>query len=435
MQPGLTITADWEHLEEGTPEERACFSAVGIYFDNHCLSEGRDGFVNRIRTEPLLSAYHLAEWLAWNWWRLRWEPRSNAPDWAFAHRMATIGEGYVWPNITIVSDGERTGLIAKPSVDGSASTFRYINDVSAVMPSFAFETAVDLFIGQVIGQLRAERIPETNLDKIWSELGEERRDRDAAQRRKLEALLGCDPDQADPAVLDRLLNDAQVLGNRSVEELAADRAQGGDLLTGEELRLIAASEGFAVSPGAAATLQAGVFSPEKETPPWKLGANAARALREQEGFGQEPIRDARLADMAGVDVDVLAAGKRGAGLSFLLDGPEGDSRIVLRSAWPSGRRFELARLLGDRIVSPFGGWLHPATRAYTYRQKVQRSFAAELLSPFEAVDGMLAGDYSAEAQQDVAEHFGVSDLTIRTLLVAHRRMGREELEEDVGVAA
>jgi hypothetical protein len=119
----------------------------------------------------------------------------------------------------------------------------------------------------------------------------------------------------------------------------------------------------------------------------------------------------------------------------LLDGPEGDGRIVLRSAWPSGRRFELARLLGDRIVRPFGGSLHPATRAYTYRQKVQRSFAAELLSPFEAVDGMLAGDYSAEAQQDVAEHFGVSDLTIRTLLVAHRRMGREELDEDVGAAA
>ena len=101
MQPALSITADWERLNEGSPEERACFAALGILCNNQWLTEGRDGFVNRIRTGPLVSAYHMAEWLAWNWWRLRWEPQSNAPDWVFAHRMATIGEGYVWPNITM----------------------------------------------------------------------------------------------------------------------------------------------------------------------------------------------------------------------------------------------------------------------------------------------------------------------------------------------
>jgi len=61
---------------------------------------------------------------------------------------------------------------------------------------------------------------------------------------------------------------------------------------------------------------------------------------------------------------------------------------------------------------------------------MQRSFAAELLSPFEAIDDMLAGDYSIENQQDAAEHFHVSELTIRTLLVNHRRLEREELDEE-----
>jgi hypothetical protein len=61
---------------------------------------------------------------------------------------------------------------------------------------------------------------------------------------------------------------------------------------------------------------------------------------------------------------------------------------------------------------------------------MQRSFAAELLSLFEAVDRMLDGDYSGEAQQDAAEHFQVSELTIRTLLVNNRRLEREELDED-----
>jgi Zn-dependent peptidase ImmA (M78 family) len=93
-----------------------------------------------------------------------------------------------------------------------------------------------------------------------------------------------------------------------------------------------------------------------------------------------------------------------------------------------GRRFELARLLGDRIAGSGGGKLLPATRASTYRQKMQRSFAAEFLSPFEAVDEMLKGDYSIESQQDMAEHFSVSPLTIRTLLVNHGRLEREDLD-------
>lgn len=77
----------------------------------------------------------------------------------------------------------------------------------------------------------------------------------------------------------------------------------------------------------------------------------------------------------------------------------------------------------------------PATRAYTYRQKVQRSFAAEFLSPFLAVDGMLGYDYSMENQQDVAEYFQVSPLTIRTLLVNHGRLEREDVDDEVEATA
>jgi Zn-dependent peptidase ImmA (M78 family) len=78
----------------------------------------------------------------------------------------------------------------------------------------------------------------------------------------------------------------------------------------------------------------------------------------------------------------------------------------------------------------YEGQLFPATRAYTYRQKVQRSFAAELLSPFDSVMHMLQGDYSLESQLDVAEHFQVSELTIRTQLVNHKILDREDLEPD-----
>ena len=107
----------------------------------------------------------------------------------------------------------------------------------------------------------------------------------------------------------------------------------------------------------------------------------------------------------------------------------------MRSKWENGRRFDLARLLSDRIVAPVGGKLFPATRAYTYRQKMQRSFAAELLSPFDAVEAMLEGDYSTENQQEVADYFKVSPLTVRTLLVNHRKIEREELDEEFDIGS
>src|SRR5882724_5990449 len=123
MSASWTIKTDWELLNGGSPEEQACFAAIGIQARGFWLTEGSDALANRLRQAPLLSAYHLAEWLAWNWWRLRWEPRSNAKDRFFAHRIAMIGSGYIWPNLTIFSDGQRTALMAKPTDERPQTPF------------------------------------------------------------------------------------------------------------------------------------------------------------------------------------------------------------------------------------------------------------------------------------------------------------------------
>lgn len=75
--------------------------------------------------------------------------------------------------------------------------------------------------------------------------------------------------------------------------------------------------------------------------------------------------------------------------------------------------------------------LLPATRASSYRQKMQHAFAAELLSPFAFVDDMMGGDYSEEKQNEVAEHFQVSPMTIQTQLVNHRRIDRDDAPDIV----
>lgn len=164
-----------------------------------------------------------------------------------------------------------------------------------------------------------------------------------------------------------------------------------------------------------------------------MGARAAQAVRQQEGLGDAPVSNTVLSRMTGVHDAALTPPGRTADISFILD-EANSSRVVLRSRWETGRRFELARLLGDRLMTTAGKGLFPATGSHTFRQKAQRAFAAEFLAPFEEVNARLDGDYSEESRQDVAEHFRVSELTIRTLLVNHRRLERDELDEDFDVA-
>jgi hypothetical protein len=196
MSENLTITADWESRDDGPPRERACFAAIGIRARNRWLTGGEDAIANRRHHQPLLSAYHLAEWFAWNWWRLRWEPRSRAADWEFAHRLSSIGGGYIWPNITIFSDGERTALIAKPTLEQPQTPFRYMADIATVIPATEFEAELNRFINKVIERLNSEDVEDTNLHMIWKSVCKERQHPEQTRKKMLEALLGSNPASA-----------------------------------------------------------------------------------------------------------------------------------------------------------------------------------------------------------------------------------------------
>jgi hypothetical protein len=99
----------------------------------------------------------------------------------------------------------------------------------------AFQDAVDLFVEQVRGQLRAVHVGDTNLDDIWNELLAERADPETSERRRLEALMGFDPDEAAPQQIETLVADAKSLGDRTMSEVAAGR----ELLTAKEFGEIA----------------------------------------------------------------------------------------------------------------------------------------------------------------------------------------------------
>ncbi len=448
MPHRLTISLSVEYLSTGSVEETATFGLFAITANDRLQTEGIDSEHNELRHGPYVSGYPLAEWLAWNWWRIRWElgyPSNEeaAHRWDFAHRLSSVGDGFAWPNIAIFSDGVRSFLDSKPSRNPDEVLFRYFGaSRRETVPAIELEIAVDGFVEDIIARLEGRDRRGTNLHRLWSELKAEREDTELARFRRLEAQLGRDPDEVNEDSILRHLRDAATLGEEALGEMAADTALQGHspdrMITAEDVTLIAYRSGFDANPNDVIRLDERTDVPSPgEVEAWRMGVRAARALRDQEHLDGQPISDERLAEFAGTTRNAITESvRRSDHMSFALDQDDGGARVSLRSKWETGRRFELARLVGDRL---FGSQvicsaepLFPATRSYSYRQKMQRAFAAELLSPFASVDEMLGGDYSEEKQNDTAEHFNVSPMTIQTQLLNNRRISYDEAPDIVG---
>ena len=421
---GLTLKLVPHPLDSGAPEERATFGALEVRVNGRCLTEGvaLHGS-DELLPGPYVSGYHLAEWLMWNWWRLLWEsPPANesSREWMFSHCLSSIGEGYVWPNIVISSDGFRAIAASSPTVDVAPGLYRYVGAPAIeVVAAEDLEAGIRCFAHSVLERLRDGKLADTNLHRLWRDVEQAGEDAQTARLRRFEARLGQDPDEVEAAVIRASFKAAESLGANALEELAADSGPQGAAKV-PTMKMMAASaqqNGFDAQPQDAAELHQRDGIPAwGEVAAWRVGVAAARALRAQEALNGEAIDNKRLSKLAGTTQTALEQENRcSQRMSFMLtDG--GRSRLALRSRWETGRRFDLARLLGDQLLAA-GEPLLPATGAYTYRQKAQRAFAAELLCPYKAVVEFLGTDRSEERCREAAAHFEVSSWTIGALLV------------------
>ncbi len=441
------VSIPQENLVYEAAEERATFGLFSVVANNHLLTEGAEVDKQELRHGPYVSGYPIAEWLAWNWWRLRWEvgrpsDEAAACRWNFAHRMSTIGEGYAWPNITIFSDGVHSSLFSEPSRAPETTLFRYFGAPGCqTVPVASLETAIDGFVADVLTRLEGANVRETNLHRLWNELKMERADPELTRFRRLEAQLGYDPDEADEDAIRRRLDDAAELGEEALGEIAADATLGDDalsnMMSAGDFADIARRNGFEANLNNAITLGDMANLPQLgQVEAWRLGKRFAQGIRAQENLDGQPISDSTLADFAGSMRDAISRQSGHAStISFALDENDRRTRVSLRSRWETGQRFDLARLVGDRLlcnqINGSAEPLFPATRTSSYRQKMQRAFAAELLSPFSIVADMLGGDYSDEKQDEVAKYFDVSPMTIQTQLVNHRRIGLDDAPDIV----
>ena len=431
MNQDFSFRVRWLERLHGTTAERETFGEVEIRWGGLVLTELEDIAAATVRPAARLSVLHLGSWLVANWWRLRWEPLPAAPDadWRIAHQMGGAGGGFAWPALQFAADGETITLSLNDTLD-TGLPVRYLRRVEGAIDAETFERAVDNLMSVLLERLTVREAEATDLNEAWAAVQEERRDGNKTIRRRREALLGLDPDEMSASDLAAVVSSGSWMGEAALDEIfaAARASQVKPAIQQLQHQSLEAAPDFDLEPFVEIA-ESWKSAPKRFREPWERGVALANSVRQHLGLSpEEPVISNRLADLVGRDVTTgdntsgnLAAGFRATDRPHFLR-----FRGIRRH--PNSRRFEAARLIADFIEGPETDNLLPITGASTARQKVQRSFAQEFLSPIDGLAALVPLPYPNDSDiEAAAEHFEVSEYTVRSALVNRRLVDRRFL--------
>ncbi|WP_448062019.1 hypothetical protein [Cellulomonas hominis] len=392
----LTITVDGEHA---TWVERAGTSRNGVF----------------------VSAYPLAEWIAFNWWFLRselrvstnpsddWSWSRSAPDsWLHRHNLRAAGSGMPWPDLTIVPEGATTRVrwFAQPPVPGGRG-LRYIGTGSAWLSAAAAHDGLESFVEAVVDRLRESGVAGTPLQREWDKLRVT--DPEEAAFAEAVARLGLDPYSVDGSVGQRVLEldehlDSDLLAEflDSVDPRSLEVAQAWVRDADELLRHAVRPEPFVRSIGPAAALVPG------SSRPWQVGYDAARNVRAS--LGWDSIEPATIDQL----VPTHQLRRESGGIEGYVAAREGVALVVPEGASTGRQRFQAATALGLSLLAP-------ARRSFvidpsaTSLAQAARAFAAEMLAPAAGVREYLSalGGPTEASFDAIAQRFSTTATVVR----------------------
>lgn len=135
-----------------------------------------------ISDSAVVSAWPLAAWLAWNWWRLLYETgpfrKSGlhvrpSVDWKRAHYLPAADYGYQWPRISLVSDEKFVHIHMAPDPADDIRLARYIGNFGNILvPRDDFARGIGDFLKEVDERLEG-RFADDELRGLVSQLFEE----------------------------------------------------------------------------------------------------------------------------------------------------------------------------------------------------------------------------------------------------------------------
>ena len=450
-EPGLRIALDWESAEGVKADElRATWARLEITVGDDVITQVDDSASGSIRRAIYVPLFPFAEWVAFNWWFLRadtrpgylppsqWSFRSRAhaphsqAHWLVHHNLRAIGDGFAWPDLTIIPSPGVTKLAWRGDRRNPPGwRVRYLGSGEADVESTSVQRALAALVDAVLVRLDEQHISGTTLHDEWAALRS--MDADEVEFCEAAARLGLDPFALPDSVSELITSAAGELE----APLFADFLDAADPTRLEgDLRWIA--ETSAVIDGAAPEREPlPVFADVIDAVglPWERGLRDARALRQRLGLKTndraEPGTWVVTEHVPRADRALLALGGRSHNASPVLAlassrSPEADRFAEARALW----RFGQTSSTTDRFL---------LTSARTRTQQSERAFAAEFLAPADGIRTLLdTGDLSPVELDEVSaisQHYGVNDWVIEYQIVNQlerpvddRFLGHSELQ-------
>ena len=412
-----------------TPELRATWCRLEIWIDEECVTRVEEASTGSARRSIYVPLYPFAEWIAYNWWHLQASRRpSRVPVaqrtyaalvadpvernwWLRNHNLRSAGEGFPWPDLTIVPEGELSRLSWVQSGSLDHGGLRYVTSGNALLDGGSVKNTLTDVVELALTRLTESGVIDTRLHEEWE--AHQRLDADEVAFCEASARLGVDPFNTDEALASALVSADGALDGELFSDFldAVDPLRLTEALAWVEEAAKSIHE-LAAPPHADVTelrraVRSSVTAPPA-TDPWIRGYAQAQATRAH--LGLDELQSFTVTDFVR-DVVHPAPLRELDGMGTAQDG----IRLALRRAVsPGPGRFASARALwhglNDRPGSPF-----LLTRAQTVRQKAERAFAAELLAPAAGIE-RLVSDMGGLVDQDdlesIAQRFGVTPIVI-----------------------
>jgi hypothetical protein len=443
FQTPLIFDAAWpEGIIPGKPD----LAEIIIKAGDQVYTRLADSARGSVRDSLFASAVSLSLWLVKNWWRLRFEPipGTSVPpvSWRLRHELTAGEGGILWPPIMIYGEGARVIFAPRAGYYDVYGPLGYVKADIAPVDYTEYEEALDFFFEKVIGSCACATDGEA-LALLNGQLKGERIDAEVLSWRRLEAQLGFDTDEVPDDLMSELQKFQERYGESAVSEAAIASPGSGSARTLQAVLAATYDSPVRISLEVARGLTSAGARPTRYTPPWRLAESCAQELRTVVNAGSGPMNNSALCDVLGVTtsaaIDGPAMARSMAYGAFAFAGNEQNQYALHAAARSRGRRFELARALGDAAwigntaanVYSFA----PVSSAKSDRQKFQRAFAQSFLCPFSDVIEALGSDEPSDLDiERVAGDFDVSQRVIEMILVNKRIVPRERFADRLEAA-
>lgn len=425
----LRIEHGWENPAGAEGDElRATWGRLIVRVGGWPVSKLYDYDVKTVSDQIYLPLYPVAEWIVENWWALLYEVENPTnrkdPNYAVRHDLNRASGGFALPRLRFSALGERMQL-HWDRANMPSKRVEFMNYGTRLVDRAQVENELTRFVSVVIERLRSEGVLETPLQKDWDAIN--KLDADERAFCKAAAMAGLDPFDLSEGDDEALISASERVPKSLLDDLLSiinGKAFAPALKEVDELqKLVQKAKRTSKE---LLKLRAELDRrPTGESIPYMIGYAHAARVRNALGLNGDKLSTTdRLVDavhLAGTQSIVHQRFGLAEMEGFLgFHDPSSPMFVVSGKKDSPAERFKFARCLHEFLFQK-DALPRLVTKADSEEQRINRSFAAELLAPGHSLKDRVSSDWiDWDEVEEIAFEYGVSSWLIGHQLKNHR---------------